>query len=67
MSERRGVYLSDRESAALLQLADEHNLTPSSVLRLGLRVLAGLPVSKEGRALLERVHGAPGMAVHPIQ
>jgi hypothetical protein len=51
---RRGTYLSDREAAELERLSADSNLTPSSVLRTGLRLLAGLPIPRESLPLIEQ-------------
>lgn len=49
---RSGVYLSTREAAELERLSAEYGFTRSGVLRIGLRLLAGLPVPREARELL---------------
>lgn len=50
---RRGTYLTDVELAELERLAGASGLTPSSVLRVGLRRLAGLPVPRRELVALE--------------
>lgn len=49
---RRGVYLSVGEAAELERLSRDSGLTPSSVLRVALRTLAGMQVPREARELL---------------
>jgi hypothetical protein len=51
VSSRRGVYLTELEAAKLDELVHGSNMTPSSVLRVGLRLLAGLPLGPDGREL----------------
>ncbi len=46
---RQHTYLSGEERRELERLKSEHGSSASYVLRMGLRLLAGLPVPREFR------------------
>lgn len=50
---RMNAYLLDEEKAALDKLMEDFALSGSGILRLGLRLLAGLPIPPSHRNTIE--------------
>ena len=69
MATPRNCYLNDSELDALERLSAELDYSASGVLRLGLRLLAGLPVPSRVRhelGLLELGKGDPRREATPL-